>query len=100
MSDRPRDSRWSIDEAELSRLTKEARQFKGESLWTDAWRWLRRNRAAFLALSRTLRGLSASADDAGIHAAKLFALLRASPEPAAPAASRSSAAGVRQPWLD
>jgi len=50
VSDRPRDSRWSIDEAELSRLTKEARQFKGESLWTDAWRRLRRNRAAFLAL--------------------------------------------------
>lgn len=50
MSDAPQDSRWSIDEAELARLTKEARQFKGESLWSDAWRRLRRNRAAFLAL--------------------------------------------------
>ena len=50
MSDPNQTSRWSIDEAELARLTKEARQFKGESLWSDAWRRLRRNRTAFFAL--------------------------------------------------
>ena len=43
-------SRWSLDEAEAKRLQKEARQFKGESLWTDARRRLRRNRTASFAI--------------------------------------------------
>ena len=34
-------SRWALDESEASRLEKEARKFKGESLWTDARRRLR-----------------------------------------------------------
>jgi len=46
--------------------------------------------AAYKSLSRTLRGLSASADASGIHAAKLFALLQAAPAPMPPRAA----------WLD
>lgn len=44
------DSRWALSPEDLKRLSKEAKQFKGESLWSDAWRRLRRNRTAFLAL--------------------------------------------------
>lgn len=43
-------SRWALDEFEASRLEKEARKFKGESLWTDARRRLRRNRTASFAM--------------------------------------------------
>lgn len=43
--------RWDLgDEKDLDRLLKESKQFKGESLWNDAWRRLRRNRTAFWAL--------------------------------------------------
>ncbi|QDV08264.1 Oligopeptide transport system permease protein OppC [Planctomycetes bacterium Poly30] len=44
------DSRWALSPEDLKRLSKEAKNFKGESLWSDAWRRLRRNRTAFLAL--------------------------------------------------
>lgn len=42
-----------MDAAELERLEKllaEAEQFKGESLWQDAWRRLKRNRSAYVSL--------------------------------------------------
>ncbi|MEM8712090.1 MAG: hypothetical protein AAGG01_14160, partial [Planctomycetota bacterium] len=44
------DSRWALSSEDLKRLSKEAKAFKGESLWSDARRRLRRNRTAFLAL--------------------------------------------------
>lgn len=44
------ESRWALSPEDLKRLSKEAKAFKGESLWSDAWRRLRRNRTAFLAL--------------------------------------------------
>lgn len=66
--------------------------------------------AVWRSLSRTLRGLSASADASGIFAAKLFALLQAAPPggdvPPPPgsgsdvAASGGSAVGPRLGWLD
>ncbi len=45
-------SSWtaSSDPKEAARLLAESRQFKGESLWNDAWRRLRRNRPAFLSM--------------------------------------------------
>lgn len=43
-------SRWALDPAEAARLSKEAKAYKGESLWTDARRRLKKNRAASLAL--------------------------------------------------
>ena len=43
-------SRWALDPAEAKRLTKEAKEYKGESLWTDARRRLRKSRPATLAL--------------------------------------------------
>lgn len=43
-------SRWALDESEAKRLTKEAKAFKGESLWTDARRRLRKSRPATIAL--------------------------------------------------
>ncbi|MEL6904485.1 MAG: ABC transporter permease [Planctomycetota bacterium] len=46
----PKESRWSLDPAEAKRLAREAREYRGESLWTDARRRLRRNRAARLSL--------------------------------------------------
>lgn len=44
------ESRWALSPEDFKRLSKEAKAFKGESLWSDAWRRLRRNRTAFLAL--------------------------------------------------
>ncbi len=44
------ESRWALSPEDLKRLSKEAKAYKGESLWSDAWRRLRRNRTAFLAL--------------------------------------------------
>jgi len=50
MSD-PATKRWNLaDEEQLRSVMKEARQVKGESLWADAWRRLKRNRGAFLSL--------------------------------------------------
>ena len=43
-------SRWSLEPSEAKRLGKEAKEFKGESLWTDARRRLRKSRPAYLAL--------------------------------------------------
>ena len=43
-------TRWNLGEDQLGRLTAEAKQFKGESLWRDAWRRLRRSRPSYLAL--------------------------------------------------
>jgi len=42
--------RWSADARDLERLLAEAKEYKGESLWNDAWRRLRRNRSAWWAL--------------------------------------------------
>ena len=63
--------------------------------------------AAYKSLSRTLRGLSASADASGIHAAKLFALLQAAPAPSSHTLARgagarppASGAPARAAWLD
>ena len=43
----PADSeRWELGE-HVPRLLEQSRQYKGESLWQDAWRRLRRNRSAF-----------------------------------------------------
>jgi oligopeptide transport system permease protein len=42
--------RWSYGGPDLERLLREARENKGESLWNDAWRRLRRNRAAWWSL--------------------------------------------------
>jgi oligopeptide transport system permease protein len=42
--------RWTTDDQELERFLAEAQEFKGESLWNDAWRRLRRNRSAWWAL--------------------------------------------------
>jgi len=50
MTGEQQESRWAIDESELARLAREAKKYKGESLWSDAWRRLRKNRTAFLAL--------------------------------------------------
>ncbi|MEM6674846.1 MAG: ABC transporter permease [Planctomycetota bacterium] len=50
MADDASTSRWAIEDDDLARLTKEAKEFRGESLWSDAWRRLERSRAAFLAL--------------------------------------------------
>ena len=43
-------SRWRLGDKDLERLLAEAAAVKGESLWADAWRRLRANRAAFWAL--------------------------------------------------
>ncbi len=39
--------RLGLKEEDAERLLAEAKAFKGESLWSDAWRRLRRNRVAF-----------------------------------------------------
>ncbi len=43
-------SHFAKDEAKLAALLSDAKRFKGESLWQDAWRRLKRNRGAFLSL--------------------------------------------------
>ncbi|MCI0652390.1 MAG: ABC transporter permease [Planctomycetes bacterium] len=42
--------RWSIGAADAERLLAEAAKVRGESLWSDAWRRLRRNRVAWWCL--------------------------------------------------
>ena len=42
--------RFDLDAAAMERLLEEAREHKGESLWQDARRRLRRNRPAWYAL--------------------------------------------------
>ena len=42
--------RWDLGGSNLDHLLAEARAVKGESLWQDAWRRLRRNRAALASL--------------------------------------------------
>jgi oligopeptide transport system permease protein len=42
--------RWDLGGRDLERLLAESRRHRGESLWQDAWRRLRRNRAAFASL--------------------------------------------------
>jgi oligopeptide transport system permease protein len=47
----PASQRWDLaDEAKLNLLMAEAKKFKGESLWADAWRRLKQNRSAFWSL--------------------------------------------------
>ncbi len=43
--------RADLEKTEAERLLREARAARGESLWFDAWRRLRNNRAAFLSLA-------------------------------------------------
>ena len=43
-------ARWEFGDQDLEGLLAEARRYKGDSLWSDAWRRLRRNRTAFLCL--------------------------------------------------
>ncbi|MCA8960086.1 MAG: ABC transporter permease [Planctomycetes bacterium] len=47
---RPQRRGWNLGEGSLERYLSEAAQFRGESLWSDAWRRLRRNRSAFFSL--------------------------------------------------
>ncbi len=43
--------RWELTASQdFKKLQRESKQFKGESLWTDAWRRLRRTRSAFWSL--------------------------------------------------
>jgi ABC-type dipeptide/oligopeptide/nickel transport system permease subunit len=42
--------RWVFDTEDLPRLLRESTQYKGESLWQDAWRRLRRIRSAWWSL--------------------------------------------------
>jgi len=43
-------ARWEFGEQDLGKLLEEARRYKGDSLWSDAWRRLRHNRSAFFCL--------------------------------------------------
>ena len=43
-------SHFAKDEAKLAELLSDAKRFKGESLWQDAWRRLKLNRGAFISL--------------------------------------------------
>ncbi|MFT5286260.1 MAG: oligopeptide transport system permease protein [Planctomycetota bacterium] len=42
--------RWDLGGSDLEVLLEEAKRFRGESLWNDAWRRLKRNRSAFVSL--------------------------------------------------
>ena len=44
------DERWELGGRDLEVLLEEAKNYKGESLWSDAWRRLKRNRSAFWSL--------------------------------------------------
>ena len=44
------ETRWKLGEQDLDALLRESKQYKGESLWNDASRRLRRNRAAYWSL--------------------------------------------------
>ncbi|MDA1266891.1 MAG: hypothetical protein O2816_17560, partial [Planctomycetota bacterium] len=45
------ETRWDLGSAkDMATLLKESKRHKGESLWSDAWRRLRRNRTAFWSL--------------------------------------------------
>ncbi len=50
MAGPPQRARWDFGDQDLEQLLKDARRHKGDSLWSDAWRRLRRDRAAFLCL--------------------------------------------------
>ncbi|MCZ6597473.1 MAG: ABC transporter permease [Planctomycetota bacterium] len=42
--------RWDLGGRDLASLLEEAQKYKGESLWQDAWRRLKRSRAAYVSL--------------------------------------------------
>lgn len=42
--------RWKLSSRNMEDLLQDVANYKGESLWQDAWRRLRRNRAAFLSM--------------------------------------------------
>ncbi len=65
--------KWELGDRDLDALLADAERVKGESLWNDAWRRLRRNRVAFSAL--VLLGI--------IGAISLFAPLLPIPSPIA-----------------
>jgi oligopeptide transport system permease protein len=44
------DGRWDLGGRDLEVLLEEARKYKGESLWQDAWRRLKANRSAYVSL--------------------------------------------------
>ena len=43
-------TRWDLGGKDLERLVREAKEYKGESLWQDAWRRLKASRAAWWSL--------------------------------------------------
>lgn len=104
-------SRWSLDEAEAKRLQKEAKAFKGESLWTDARRRLRRNRTASLAMWFLVLfcGMSLLAPLLPLPSPKALSLrddaappewpwAEPAPLPTAPARGTASTEGVKNLW--
>lgn len=46
----PQKSRWQFGAGDMNKILSEVAKHKGESLWEDAWRRLRRNRSAFYSL--------------------------------------------------
>ena len=48
--EQPKRERWDIGGAQMESLLTEIARFKGESLWQDAWRRLKANRASWWAL--------------------------------------------------
>jgi len=83
------ETRWDLGrEQDLGRLLQESKQFKGESLWSDAWRRLKRNRAASWSLAfLALFGL-----------VSFFAPLLPLPSPKALDTSAATALGPDWPW--
>lgn len=41
---------WNLGGSEMERILKEASQFKGESLWQDAWRRLKKDKSSMISL--------------------------------------------------
>ena len=48
--EQPKRERWDIGGTQMESLLTEIARFKGESLWQDAWRRLKANRASWWAL--------------------------------------------------
>jgi len=46
----PSEARWTLSTKNLDELARESKAYRGESLWRDAWRRLRANRAAYASL--------------------------------------------------
>ncbi|MEE8467804.1 MAG: hypothetical protein V3T22_05085, partial [Planctomycetota bacterium] len=81
-------ARWEFGEQDLDKLLAEARRHKGDSLWSDAWRRLRRNRTAFACLIFL----------AGFGLLSFLAPLLPIPSPVAIDLSAGDALPPRWPW--